>query len=126
LTSEPPATAKRARPGCFGVALIVVVLIVVYSIAHGSSSAGGSTADPAAKSACAHFRDVMADVRDGLLTNGELRSKVQEVYGQARASHTTGIASDANALLAAATAGGSSGIASAATAFGGTCAAAGQ
>lgn len=44
-----------------------------------SSSTGGSEGDASADLACTHFRNVAVDASAGILTDAELRGKLQEV-----------------------------------------------
>lgn len=101
--------------GCL--ALIVIALATVGGC--GALLSGGdesssrptrtdtSASDASARLACSHWANTFADARDGLLTDAELRGKVQEVHDDARVSTTPGIAGAARAMLAAMTAGNS-------------------
>ena len=68
------------------------------------STSTGTSADASAELACGHFRNVVSDINDGLLTPGEVRVKIQEVYDTASVSENAGIADGARSMLAAATA----------------------
>lgn len=63
------------------------------------------TVDGSADLACGHFRDIMRDVSDGILTDAELRTKIREVYNTARSSENAGIAEYAKAMLSTITQG---------------------
>lgn len=52
--------------------------------------------------ACEHFRNVMGDVRDGVLTDAELRKKLKEVHGNASIG-TAQVQDAAREMLAAIT-----------------------
>ena len=61
--------------------------------------------DPSAAAACSHFRNIMGDVSDGILTPVELRTKLQEVNDTARRTNAPDdIQTEATAMVAAATA----------------------
>lgn len=76
--------------------LLIVGVLVVLS---GCGSAGEGLGDASAELACTHFRDVASDAADGLLTNAELRGKLQEVYNDAKYSDSPGIAEGAERMV---------------------------
>lgn len=102
--------------------LAIVALLV---LAGCSPSSGGSSGDASANLACTHFRDVASDAANGLLTDTELRGKLQEVYGDAKYSDSPGIASGAQRMLRDVTNGDSADMNQAIPAFGDACTAAG-
>jgi hypothetical protein len=61
-------------------------------------------ADASARVACRHWRNVAGDASRGLLSDLELREKLQEVHGSARVSEEADVRLHAEGLLAAATA----------------------
>jgi hypothetical protein len=74
------------------------------------TSSGGGGADASAQVACRHWRNVAGDAASGILSDDELRAKVQEVHSSARVSEEHGIASHAQGLLAAVTQRDSAGV----------------
>jgi hypothetical protein len=93
-----------------------------------TTSSGGSTpdADASAELACAHFRDVVTDEANGVLTDAELRDKLKEVYDKARYSTNAGIPEGAQAMLAAVTQGDPAGLRQGLNAFSAACQRVGQ
>lgn len=65
-----------------------------------NSNPTGSAGDASAQLACTHWRNVESDIRAGILTDAEIRTKIQEVYNDAQYSDTPGIAQGAQNLLA--------------------------
>ena len=63
----------------------------------------------------------MSDASKGLLTDAEIRTKIQQVYDNAQVSTKPGIATDAQAMLAAATANDGTAFTNAAAAFSDDC-----
>jgi hypothetical protein len=61
--------------------------------------------DASARLACDHFRNIADDAAAGILAETEVRKKLREVHDDARLSSTPGIASGAQAMLAAVTTG---------------------
>lgn len=57
------------------------------------------TSDPAAESACRHFRNILGDVQAGILTDAELREKFTEVHGTAIASDDADLRQAATLVL---------------------------
>jgi hypothetical protein len=108
---------------------LLVVVVVVGGLFWACSSMGDdedpspaapayedeTKGDASARLACGHFYNVLGDVRDGVLTDFELREKLREIHDTARVSETPGIASSAQAMLAAATTGTSSDVLDAAS-----------
>ncbi len=90
-----------------------------------TTEAPTTTADPREESslACDHFRNIMGDVRDGLLTDAELRDKLKEVHDDAVIG-TDAVQLASTHLLAAATSG--SGVLDAAAEMSTACKAAGH
>jgi hypothetical protein len=70
----------------------------------------GPRSDNQAFLACTHFRNVMADVDAGILTDVELRKKLQEVNDDARLSDVERVRVASVALLRAMTIGDPSGL----------------
>lgn len=75
--------------------------------------------------ACDHFRNVLQDASDGVLTGPELRAKLKEVEGNANIA-TPGVQSAARQLLAAATGGSSAEVQGAAAQMLAACKVAGS
>lgn len=129
-----PAPLGRGTNTVVLVAVLLVVLLVLVAVLTGcastssSSNASGATvqADASAQLACSHFRNVVADEANGVLTDAELRNKLKEVYGDARYSSNAGIAGGARAMLAAVTQGDPAGLRRGLDAFGGACTRIGQ
>lgn len=76
--------------------------------------------DTLSRAACEHWRNVLGDIQDGVLTDEEIRAKVQEVNADAQYSDAPGIADASRDLLAAATSD-PSGFSDAAIAFSDAC-----
>jgi hypothetical protein len=85
------------------------------------ASRSGNEPDAGAKLACTHFRNVAGDVSAGILTLPEVRDKLREVYDTARVSSAPGIATGAQEMLAAITAGDLDDLARDVRAFAGAC-----
>ena len=83
--------------------LLLVVVLIVMAVVGGHDKAGATKADGGAYLACSHAAGVFDDWQHGLLTPGELRDKTKEIYSDASVSTEPGIASNAQAMLAAAT-----------------------
>ena len=103
------------------------VVAISLSASHSEYGPAGppspeASADAGAELACTHFRDVLSDATAGILTDSELRTKLGEVYSNARISENPGIARDSQAMLAAATQGDSASLQGAATSFSLDCA----
>lgn len=69
----------------------------------GGGSDADESSDAPAEMACMHFRNVAGDAASGLLTDDELRSKLQEVHDDARLADTAEIREQSEAMLAAVT-----------------------
>ena len=61
--------------------------------------AGCGATDTAAESACRHMSNVLADVRDGQLTEVELRGKLQEVERTARGAEDEAVRRHAREMV---------------------------
>lgn len=102
------AVARKKIPvGCIipvvGVILLTMILVIVGIVGSGNHSASDSSL------ACDHFRNVMSDAKQGILTDSELRDKLQQVNGDADIG-TSDVQSAATAMLAAITQGDSLGL----------------
>jgi len=110
--------------------LATLAVAATLALAGCSSDTPAATsptiADASAELGCAHFRNVMGDISKGILTDAEIRTKIQQVYDTARVSENPGIAPDAQAMLAAATANDGTAFASAAADFAKACTAVGN
>jgi hypothetical protein len=80
-----------------------------------------SSGDSSTRVSCSHFRDITSDISKGILSDTEIRSKMQEVYDSASISSDPGIPGGGQALLSAATAGDSTALALAISAFSTAC-----
>jgi hypothetical protein len=58
-------------------------------------------ADAQAQLACDHFRNVADDIAAGVLTEEQITTKLQEVYGTGRRSESPGIAQASQSVVAA-------------------------
>ena len=111
-TPAPPAPRPPLGQGPVSTALGYLLLVglaalVVWAIV-GVVTGGGdddSGPDGSAKLACGHFRNVMDDVADGVVTDSELRTRAQEVDSNASASTWPGLAEASRAFLASTTSG---------------------
>jgi len=108
----PDTPAKREPDnnlnGCavsLGVVVVIGLLLWGCSALVGGDDSGSGSASASANVACRHYRNVMSDLNAGLLTDAELRSKVQEVYDDANVADEQSIRTAARELLASATAG---------------------
>lgn len=79
-----------------------MAILFVLLVACGEPTSEAETAQRGSRLACDHFRNVMADVRDGVLTPTELRGKLQEVEDNASIA-TTQVQVASTAMLRAAT-----------------------
>lgn len=109
---------------------VIAVMIAIFMSASGPSSTDNSASSPSVSSAsgdgeaiyaCDHFRNIMGDVKNGLLTDAEFRDKIKQVNGNAQISTTPGIATDAQAMLADITQGDEPTFMSDATSFSDDC-----
>lgn len=80
--NEGKAEERQNKVGC-GLVLLLLVFIGVCSAV--SSDGDDTETSPSSKSglACDHFRNIVSDVRAGVLTDAELRSKLKEVNSNA-------------------------------------------
>jgi hypothetical protein len=69
------------------------------------TAAATPTLDASAQAACEHARNATKDATAGLLTDGEIRAKLQEVYANAKVSDNPAIRSYSEQALSAATRG---------------------
>ena len=98
LPQHVPSAPKKKQHGCLTVALIIIAVVVVLTIIGGTagkkntatnaSAPGAPTtvaddANDQSSLACNHFRNIMGDVQQGILTDAELRSKLTEVKDDA-------------------------------------------
>lgn len=75
----------------------VAICLAGVAVACGSPEPGiGAT-----RLACDHFRNASVEFSDGVLTNSEMRSKLQEVDRNARASHSPRVQNASRDLLRA-------------------------
>jgi len=91
----------------------------------GPQQEGGGGNDDDAMLACSHFRNIASDYSAGLLTESELRTKLQEVYENSVIAGSA-VRSAAKDMLAGSTAGDDTALADAVDRMGEACVAAGQ
>lgn len=121
---DDKATAK----GCLVFLGICVVLAVLITAWSGSGSGPESDTERAADQsslACDHFRNVMIDVQNGVLTDAEIREKLQEVEDNASIA-TDGVQQAAIGMLSAITQGDAGELTKAAGEMDAACAASGH
>lgn len=89
--------------------LIAIISIHIALLAFGSLELKAQSdtvgEDASAELACTHFRNVAADVSDGLLTDQEMRGKLKEVNDTASVSEYLPVRKAARNLLASVTTG---------------------
>lgn len=99
--------ARGGRVGALALACCLILLVGCGSESDDQGSSGTAApatapkSDASAELACTHYRNVMADVDAGILTDVELRSKLKEVHDDAKWSEADGVADSATALLRA-------------------------
>lgn len=118
-TPDPPSKGMTIFGGIMLVAIIGGCGAMTSSSNTNTSSSGGS--DNATGASCEHFRNIVGDISKGILSDTEIRGKMQEVYDTASISLDPGIPDGAQALLAAATAGDPAAMATAISAFSTSC-----
>jgi hypothetical protein len=91
------------------VAIAALAVGIAASVASTDSSSESASDDSGASAsaqlACEHFRNVAGDIGDGVLTDAEIRTKLQEVDGSASVADEPAVAAASRAMLAAATTG---------------------
>jgi hypothetical protein len=132
MTDQPqepskPQEPNRAASGCL---ILILILVIPGAIAlirsndepadspntttQPQTTAAPATAEPqpadnepdaSAKAACEHFRNIMSDVANGILTDAELREKFRGVHRSASISDEPGLAQAGTKLLASMTTG---------------------
>lgn len=93
-------------------ALVALTACGTTSSKSSSSSGGGSSSEGHSSLACEHFSNIMGDVKSGILTDAELRTKISEVRDSATSSS---VRSAATTMLAAITRHDKSGVVTAAS-----------
>ena len=111
---------KQAR-NLIVIGVLVLAAIVVVGISVANSNDDEGDPDASAELACGHFRNVAGDIAAGVLTDAEVREKLQEVDRSASVSEEAGIASGARAMLAAVTRGDLAALTEAVGDFGDAC-----
>ncbi len=86
----------------YGERMLRQMAVLVIAVA-GVVSCGDSEPDGGAELACSRFNELANDVRDGVLSEAELRPRVQDIEEAARASDEPGMANSARRILAAVT-----------------------
>lgn len=106
-TNEASAAATGQPKSGWKPLLVVtaIVVLVIVLLASFSSSSDDDGSDASARLACGHFRNVMADVARGVLTDAELRDKLQEIDEDASVSEVSDVRLYASAMLTASTMG---------------------
>lgn len=105
--------------------LAALTLITAAAIGLTACSAADSAGVSEAALACDHFRNIAGDASAGILTDSELREKLQEVY-EGSVIAPDDVRSAARELLAALTTGTSDEFATAVTEMGAACERAGH
>lgn len=82
----------------------ICTIILMGACGDGSSSGGGNEERSQSSLACDHFRNMAADVSDGVLTDSEIREKLKEVDENASIA-TPEVQEAARGMLSAITAG---------------------
>lgn len=100
-------------------ALAAAALAVL--VGCGGADDDDDSGDAPAELACMHFRNVAGDASSGLLTDAEVRSKLQEVHDDARLADTPEIRRKSEEMLAAFTQGSEGQAAEAVREFGEAC-----
>lgn len=106
---------KNTQRGCLGLVLVFVLLI---GGGWAYNEITGVESEPRDRSAlaCDHFRHVLDDASDGVLSDAELRTKLQEVEDDASIASPS-VQAAARSLLAAVTSGTGEDISGAASAL---------
>jgi len=85
--STNQTTEKKSNPAGGVVACIalgVVILIVIGAFSNSSSSSKSSSSGSNKSSmACTHFHNIVGDIKSGILTDSEIRTKISEVRDSA-------------------------------------------
>ena len=103
-------------------AVIIVAVLLLAGLGALLNAAGlVEDRDSSAFLACRHFRNVAADASAGILTDAELRTKLQEVYDDARLSEDRAIVEWGERMLAAVTRGDMDAFSTSVSAFGEAC-----
>jgi hypothetical protein len=121
-----PTTKAENRQAIIGIVVFIALLGGCGALASASNSTTSSSSTPSSgnsstDASCSHFRDIASDISKGILSDTEIRSKMQEVYDSASISLDPGIPDGAQALLAAATAGDPTALTTAISAFSTSC-----
>lgn len=115
---------NKARKRAKRLLLVVVVLGIVTAIAV-AVSPHPKLADAGAQVSCGHFKNVVGDISQGLLTDKQGHAKFEQVYATAKTSSVQAVAQGAKDMLAADVSGDSSALAIAMTNFSNACTTAG-
>jgi len=110
-------TMRRAA----ALAIVALAATAACTDGYGDDGSGSAGADLA----CTHFRNIVGDIADGVLTDAEARAKFQEVEDSASGAEEADIRSSARELVAAMTTGTADDVAAAAIDMGAACDAAG-
>jgi hypothetical protein len=93
------------------------LLLAAFSVTACQGSSSSSSSSKSAM-ACGHWGNIRGDIRSGILSDSEIRSKVSEVRDSAT---TPAVESAATTLLAGITSGSKTGITSGYTALNAAC-----
>ncbi len=152
-TTPPPPKRKRRIPiiGWIGIALAIFVVWGVIAT-NGDDTSDTSTAtqtpevtsaaiqvetpattaapqpeaDASTQLSCGHFRNVMGDIGNGLLTDSEIREKTKQFYDTGQRSDIPKIRLSTQRMLAAITTGDTDAYIAAAKSMSATCRTVGQ
>lgn len=115
------AESKKSNQVLAVIAAVVAIVVIGGAFLAFRALSSNDDSDGSATLACRHYGNVAQDVADGRLTGPELRSKIKQIDETASTSDTPGIASNAERMLAAITAGDLVTFKSAASAFASAC-----
>lgn len=87
-----------------------VWVVLVLGCLVGCGAGGGDPYDPQAQRVCRGWGEVVRDARDGVVTDGEVRSSAQDLLDPARRSGLAGLDAAVVDVVSALTAGDAAGI----------------
>lgn len=126
---EGEATPPGAKKPTSSVGSVLAVFVVLGLVVWGCTALTSRTEEErqadGSSLACRHFRNIASDVSEGLLTDAELRSKLQEVRDDSSIA-TPAVQDASTAMLRAATAGDGIALTNAVNRMGDACRAAGH
>lgn len=99
MTTNPTRHIRRFSLGALSVFVVIAFSSCDATTTSSSSSSYSSTAGSSSM-ACTHWSNIMGDVRAGILTDAELRTKISEVRNSAT---TPAVSTAATHMLSAVT-----------------------